>query len=91
MLSLRIELKTSRLLNECSKQLSYESGSLIFLLKLWTYYLQTKFYNQQSKSPKVLSLDSCLLNNQLIHESTSFYHASIDSWTQDLPLTKHVL
>ena len=46
MLSLRVELKTSRLLNGCSNQLSYESFCL--LIKLTDFNISTQ--NQHLKT-----------------------------------------
>jgi hypothetical protein len=45
MLSLRVELKTSRLLNGCSNQLSYES----FCLCIQILVLSTIFHSTQSR------------------------------------------
>ena len=46
MLSLRVELKTSRLLNGCSNQLSYESLTTFLLQVVFVYICRTRLLRQ---------------------------------------------
>ena len=105
MLSLRVELQSSRLLNGCSNQLNYESTSLyhaFMRVALMISYLLNNQSCYESMSHKFclthlitnqpsFFLDSYLLNNQPIYEIMSLYHAFIECQTLRPPLTKRVL